>query len=340
MKVMSFNDRTGELEVVPETEDDLWILHTIIKKGDIVAARTVRDVGREEGDSRRVSMIVVLQVEKTEFQKFTTRLRIHGIIIDAPERYGIKGSHHTINLDLGNSIAIRKEWNRGEMEKIMRASQYRPATLIALVDYDEYVIAQPMEQGIKILAEGAMRQPSKYEPDRVEENLSEVSSLIQSYVDSLKPNYLILAGPGSFKEKVRQRIRGVSVITDSVSSATRSGLYELMNRDVMREVMRQSNLLEATKELARALELIARGSPNITYGKEEIKRASEVGAVDTLLVTEDILSEPSLRGEVDEITMTVDKKGGKVIVVTTDTPGYYQVRSFGGMLAILRFNPW
>lgn len=66
-------------------------------------------------DSRRVPMVVELEVEFSEFQPFTSRLRIHGIVRDAPERYGIKGSHHTINLDIGDEIVIIKSGPRDSL---------------------------------------------------------------------------------------------------------------------------------------------------------------------------------------------------------------------------------
>ncbi|MEM4146615.1 MAG: mRNA surveillance protein Pelota, partial [Metallosphaera sp.] len=94
MKILEYNERNNSLKLHIENEDDLWLIHLIISKGDTVIARTTRDVSMGN-DSRRVPMIVELQVEFSEFQPFTSRLRIHGIVRDAPEKYGIKGSHHT-----------------------------------------------------------------------------------------------------------------------------------------------------------------------------------------------------------------------------------------------------
>lgn len=89
MKILEYDEKSNALKLHVENEDDLWLIHLLLSKGDIVVARTTRDVSMGN-DSRRVPMIVELEVEFSEFQPFTSRLRIHGLVRDAPERYGIK----------------------------------------------------------------------------------------------------------------------------------------------------------------------------------------------------------------------------------------------------------
>nr|MCG2909865.1 mRNA surveillance protein Pelota [Stygiolobus sp.] len=120
MKILEFDEKKGLMRLHVEDEDDLWVIHLILEKGDRVIAKTTRDVSLGK-ESRRIPMTVELQVDHTEFQEYTTRLRIHGIILDAPEKFGIKGAHHTINLDVGDDIIIIKDkWTEFALNKIKR----------------------------------------------------------------------------------------------------------------------------------------------------------------------------------------------------------------------------
>lgn len=122
MRILEFNEKQDSLTIHVENEDDLWLLYTMLKKDDEVVAKTLRDVSIGD-NSRRVPMIIRLKVERKEFQEFTTRLRIHGIVLDAPERYSVKGSHHTINLDIGDDITIIRKWEKYDLDKIYKHAQ-------------------------------------------------------------------------------------------------------------------------------------------------------------------------------------------------------------------------
>lgn len=340
MKVLEFDERHGIMRLHVDDEDDLWVLHLILRKGDKVVARTSRDVGLG-AESRRISMIIELLVEKTEFQAYTSRLRIHGIIEDAPERYGIKGSHHTINLDVGDEILIIKEkWGKFELDRIYKQAQKHNKVLVALVDLDEYLIAIPMEQGIKVLEEKSLRIGSK-EENILEENAKEISDSIKAYLQSYNPEVIIVAGPGIFKEMVVKQLSNLKlkIYTDSVSSATISGLSELMHRDIITKVVRDYEIAEGTKIMEVIMENLAKDSGLVAYGKEEVKNAELLGAIEYLLVSEDLFEvDEEKRMEIEEVMESVEKKNGKVFIIPKDSPIYYQVKNLSGVVALLRFR--
>lgn len=282
-------------------------------------------------------MTVELQVDHTEFQEYTTRLRIHGIILDAPEKFGIKGAHHTINLDVGDDIIIIKDkWTEFALNKIKRQVEKVNKILIALVDFDEYLIAVPMEQGVRILAEKTLPSPNKEDENIIEENAEEVANEIKSFYQSLHAEVLILAGPGPFKELVAKKLGNMKIYMDSISSANRSGLHEILRRDIIDQVYRDYEIAKQVKVVEKIMENLAKNTGLIAYGLDEVKRGDEYGAVDTLLITEDLLSQN--REQIDQILEDVEKKRGKVLIVPKDSPVYYQVKSLTGIVALLRFK--
>lgn len=336
MKVLEFNEKKGSMALHIEDEDDLWTIHMILNKGDKIIARTSRDVGLGN-ESRRISMVMELQVEYTEFQAFTTRLRIHGIVLDAPERYSVKGSHHTINLDIGDEIIIIKDkWNKYILERIYKQAEKRSRILLALVDFDEYLIAIPMMQGIKILQEKSLETPNKEEENIIDDNAKEVAKEIESYFKHYQTDAVILAGPGPFKEIVKSKISpNIKIYMDSVSSATRAGLNEILRRDIIDQVMRDYEISKSVKDVEKALFLLSKNPELVAYGIEEVKNATMLGAVDILIVLEDMITESQ---EIQNLMEEVEKKGGKVEIIPRDSPIYFQVKNLSGIIALLRFR--
>jgi cell division protein pelota len=340
LKIVYFDEKHGIMKVHVDNEDDLWTLSLVIEKGDEVVARTMRDVsvGKE---SRRVPMTVKLRVERTEFQVFTNRLRILGVIEEAPEKFGVQGSHHTVNVDVGDElIIIKKIWSKFALSKIKRQAEPRVKVLIVLVDYDELLIAVPYSQGVKVLTDRTLRTPSKNDPSVIEENKAEILKEIEAYAKSYQIDAVIVAGPGPFKEEVAKELKGVKVYVDSVSSATRSGLNELLRREVMNKVMRDYEISSEARILDSALEHIAKGDGLAVYGVEEAMQAADLGAISDLLISEDLLitDNDELRNKVEELMNKVEEASGKTWIVPRESEIYHQLKSLTGVVGLLRFR--
>ncbi|MEM3291777.1 MAG: mRNA surveillance protein pelota [Saccharolobus sp.] len=338
MRILEFDEKRQLMRIHVETEDDLWVLHLILEKGDTVIAKSTRDVGLGK-ESRRIAMIITLKIDHTEFQEFTNRLRIHGIIEDAPERYGIKGAHHTINLDSGDEIVIIKQhWSKYAIDRLYKQANRRGNILLALVDFDEYLIAIPYQQGIKILSEKSLRSITEDE-GIIEQNAEEVAKEIDTYAQQYSPYAILIAGPGFFKEIVSKKISTkIRVYIDSVSSASRSGLNEILRRDIIDKIISDYEISKGVRYMERAMELLAKQHNLVTYGVEQVKIASQLGSVETVLVAEDLLiGNEEERLEIEQILEEIENKKGEVIIVPKESPIYYQLKSLTGILAILRF---
>ena len=338
MRILEFDEKRQLMRIRVETEDDLWVLHLILEKGDTVIAKTTRDIGLGK-ESRRIPMIITLKIDHTEFQEFTNRLRIHGIIEDAPERYGIKGAHHTINLDSGDEIVIIKQhWSKYAIDRLYKQANRRGNILIALVDFDEYLIAIPYQQGIKILSEKSLRSITEDE-GIIEQNAEEVAKEIDTYAQQYSPYAILIAGPGFFKEIVSKKINTkIKVYIDSVSSASRSGLNEILRRDIIDKIISDYEISKGVRYMEKAMELLAKQHNLVTYGIEQVKIASQLGSVETVLVSEDLLvGNEEERLEIEQILEEIENKKGEVIIVPKESPIYYQLKSLTGILAILRF---
>jgi peptide chain release factor subunit 1 len=111
-----------------------------------------------------------------------------------------------------------------------------------------------------------------------------------------------------------------------------SGLFELM--DKAGDVLEGLDLMREKKIMGRFMKLLGNSESMIAYGTEEVRRKLEMGAVGTLLFSEELNLElmHDLVGKAEEI-------GADVEIISTDfEEGAQLKRAFGGVAALLRYK--
>ena len=352
MRIVYKDLKQGVIKVIPESTDDLWLLHTIIQPGDYVRAKTFREIHfgeRGSGRSSRIPMVLKIRVENTEFQPFTTRLRIRGVVVEGPEKYGVLGKYHTISLDVGTEIEITKPngWPHSILKRIEEASK-GPTALIAAIDYDEYAVAIVKGQGVKIVAEGSLRLPGKDDPhreERLHEALVEITKIIEELIRREKPLLLVVTGPGSVKDMlldlIRERITSLPrILRDNASMGGSAGVYEEIRRGALRDALREAASIYAEEFIEKFEKMLAKEPGRVAYTLDEVIRAAEAGAIEELLILDELVRhpDPAIREKVDKLLRDADKTRAKISFVSAETPAGLKVKALGGVVAILRYS--
>src|SRR3972149_10967199 len=135
MRVLHRDPKTGEIKVRVENADALWHLHNLILPGNLVRASTYRreevktdKVRPERGEKVRVTL--TLKVDKVEFQAFSDRIRITGVIVEGPQDLG---RHHTLNIGVEDVLSIIKMWRPHELRRIEDAVASAQKPLVAFL---------------------------------------------------------------------------------------------------------------------------------------------------------------------------------------------------------------
>ncbi|ABM80743.1 mRNA surveillance protein pelota [Hyperthermus butylicus] len=350
MKILAVDTKRGLVRVVPETTDDIWLLSTVIQPGDLVRAKTLREIhfgDRGSGRSSRIPMVLTVRVEAVEFQAFTTRLRIRGIVIEGPEKYGVVGKYHTLSIEPGRELDIVKPsgWPQVLIEKLKRGS-YNVAAVVVAVDYDDYAVAVVRGQGVKILASGGLHLPGKDDPTREDKLREAVTVIAKTTADvARRENALLVvaAGPGTVKnlvaEKLRGLVQGVKILVDNVSMGGEAGVFEEVRRGIMRQALQDAAVVEAERILEEFERRLAKEPGRIAYTLEQVYRAAEMGAVEELLILDETLHhpDPEVRARVDELLRLADATRAKIHFVSVESPVGYKVKALGGVIALLRY---
>ena len=351
MKLLYSNLKNGEVKVLAQSLDDLWYLSTIIEPRDMVKGKTLRKIKAQSSDEKAKDAIkkpvfISLEAEKVEFSKYTSILRVSGVIKEAPEDVPL-GSYHTFNIDENTSITIIKEhWLKYQLDKLKEAcSEKKSSLLICVHDREEAYFALFKKYGYEVLSHIQGEVQKKREENIKKENFYlSVISKIREYVDRYKIKQVILASPAFWKEDLMKEVKDnelkQKIILATCSSATKNGIDEVIKRPEVREALKQER---TAKEINKVEELFAEIAKNnlAVYGLKEVENASIIGAVKEVLITDTFIQKSRAEEfyiKVESIMKTVDKTKGDVNIISSEHEGGKKLDGLGGIAAILRFK--
>jgi protein pelota len=104
--------------------------------------------------------------------------------------------------------------------------------------------------------------------------------------------------------------------------------------------VKEAKITVEAREIQRLMDEISKDSGLATYGLAETRGAADAGAVETLLVTNELIRKHKAdKSEVIENTMNaVENAGGKIVIVSEEHELGKQLEGLGGIGAILRYR--
>lgn len=357
-RIIKKNLKTGEIEVQVENLDDLWQLYNIVEPDDLVFAQTFRRIRPKKETLRpdsgeKVKVYLGIRVTGVEFHAFSNRLRIKGIIRKGPEDLVTLDSHHTINIEINLQLLIKKtEWAKFHLIRLKDAVTETRAQqiLVTVIDEREATIGLVTNIGIKIIAHLQENIPGKrfkisYHDQTVQKFFQEISSVLLENCKKYEIRAIIVAGPGFNKEHFTKFLNKSAadlktpVIIENASSANKSGVYEVVKRGATSKVLGKLRISQETELMEEVLRRLGKNQSDVTYGFNEIKNLSLTNAIDKILVTDIFLREQTagMRKELDDLIHNVERRHGKVFIISTLHPAGEQLSSLSGIAALLRF---
>ncbi|MEM3980610.1 MAG: hypothetical protein QXF79_05085, partial [Ignisphaera sp.] len=343
MQLEVLDDRHGVIKVKIDSEDDLWLLSLLLAPGDTIKALTTRDVSFGS-EKRRIPMVLSVRVEYTEFQPFTNKLRIHGIVLEGPDRFGVIGSHHTISVGVGSEMVITKShWDKKLLDEVMKITRAINILLVA-VDFDEYAIALLQMQGLKIVESKNVSLPLSDEMFEEEKKIlvEELARKIVEVAQRYNVEAIVVGSPGNLKVEIKEAIenlgREFKVYLDTVANGGYAGLQELLRRDVLGSIIRDSAIAKATKIIEEFEKLLVKDINMVAYGVDNVALAAGLGAVKKLAAVDEMVSGfDETRQKIEKALKDVVDKNGDIVIVPSDTPVGQRIKMLGGVIAILRY---
>lgn len=344
MKILNQDKREGRIKVRIDNLDDLWHLKNILEEKDVVSAITYRreetqrdKIRSERGEKKKMRLDI--EVEKVEFHEFTDRLRILGVIIEGPQDHG---SYHTLNLTEGDELTIIKDWKHHELERLKEAverSQEPIITFVALEEADA-TIAIMRQYGVKEMAHLSPNMGGKmYDSERLskEDYFDKIVKKLRTIMEPGEP--LVILGPGFTKEDFFEHcknhhpeiVKHAEVVPAGEGGLT--GVHEVLKKGRERETLDGQRMGYESEQVEELLREIKKDGA-YSYGPEEVEKAVEMGAVETLLILDENVREK--RGE--EMMKRTEELGGEVVVISSTHEGGEKLEALGGYGALLRYK--
>jgi protein pelota len=339
MKVVRYSEGTGQLKLVPDSFDDLYLLARIVAAGDRVTASTYRRFRPNEGDvGEQKEVIIELLVEKAEVDKNAQKLRLIGKIVSGkPLEYVKLGGYHTITVGVGDAISIWKnEWKAYVLSMIKKAvaDSRKPRLGVVAMDDEKATFAYVRGYGIDVVTEIYSKLSKRLKQKDFEQARDAYFDEILKRIGSMQVDVVVIAGPGFMKDDLKKYVEakrielGKKVFYTGASDAERSGIREAVQSEAV------SRLLENEKvkrEFELLNEFLAGLNVGASYsGVENVAAALEQYQVSTILVNDSVLNDQRVKETLDA---AYRQKVG-IEVFNSDDDAGLQLKNFHDIAAI------
>jgi len=147
---------------------------------------------------------------------------------------------------------------------------------------------------------------------------------------------IIIGGPGHTKQdffdkdyintELKRKVLGLKDLTYT----DESGLHDLVEKS--QDLLAAEEVLKEKEIMQKFFNMLAKDPDKVTYGMAEVKKALELGAVETLLLSEDL--DDNL---IESLEEQAEKVGSEVEIISTETREGGQLKDLTGIAAILRY---
>ncbi|KAL1529850.1 hypothetical protein AB1Y20_000781 [Prymnesium parvum] len=357
----------GEVTLLPEEIEDLWHVFNLLAVGDAVAATTFRKVTKESTtgavDSQRVKLLLCVRVSKIDFDPEGGALRVGGAVLTEHESVRL-GSHHTLELEVHRQLTLTKDnWDSVSLGRIQEATG-GPATTadvaavlvqhglahVCLVSGGMTVTKARLEVQVPKKGSAAVMAGAKKAVERWHEQILQA---VLRHVDFSRIKCVILAGPGFTKDGFwewmcemanKRDLRDLLLskpkwVVAHASSAHKHAIKEVLLEPSVAARVADTKAAAEVFALKSFFEMLASDPQRVTYGYRYVLTASEHGAIEKLLITDNLfrVQDVRLRKQYVELVDATKAAGAKVHIFSSMHISGDQLAKQGGLAAILRF---
>jgi len=330
-------DRYGEIQLFPESIDDLWHLRHLITSGDLVFATTFRSVDTapdkirpEKAEKRPVRL--GLRIDRVEFSEHGIRLRLTGVI-----EHGVDtGAYHTINVEIGFEISVIKQWRPIDLERIDRAVKASVYGVIHILTIEEgeaelFRLRQYGPESVITITSGSGKGS---DTDTRAGFFGQVLTVI---ADITGP--LIIAGPGFIKDdfirfaKNRSCTSADRAIVVETRRIGRGAVQEVIGKGALDKLIDDLQLSREVKMMEEVLLRISQDSA-VAYGRQEVGEAIEFGAVEQVLIADTLLRDEDVMHLIEK----AEAMRATIVVLSSSFEPGERLVALGGIAALLRYR--
>ncbi len=222
---------------------------------------------------------------------------------------------------------------------------------LVLVDRREGIIAVLKGKSVSVLSKYTSNVPGKMRAGgqsaarfgRIRENAAKefYSRIGEHMKDAFFGNKdlkgIIIGGPGPTKHEfidgnfITNELKQKIIAVKDVTYTDEFGLQELLNQS--QDVLAKEELAVEKQLMGKFFDFLAKNDRMVSYGHDDVLKKLQMSAVETLLLSESL--DDSI---ITQFEQEAAKYGTAVQIISTETREGIQLKEFGGIAAILRYE--
>jgi len=274
----------------------------------------------------------------------TKSLKIRGKIIEGPE--DIPKGYHTFDINVGSIIEIYKEFDKEEINELLKSEKEKDKIL--LISFDNY------ECAIALISNFDYQLLDYFESEISKENYeneklqyySKIYQKIKEYSEKYNVKLIILASPIFWKNDLLEYIKKKDpelikkIRLMDISYGGEHGIREALRRKEFLRIIEEFEVSKINDIFQEFLYRLSKGE-RIAYGYENVKIAIDSNAVEKILITEDFIYKAWREDFINELKNYIKKarrQKAEVFFVRKGFENYDMIQKLGGIIALLRFD--
>jgi len=364
-KKISEKDGEGSVTLIADEAEDVWHVFNLLSAEDRVRTTTFRKVtsesstGSTKSEKRRVTLTVL--VETVDYDAAAATIRVSGRNVEE-NAFVQMGSFHTVDIEPGRKFELLKPcWDAVFLERLSTACDVSKSAEVAAVVMElglahvclltthMTVVRSRIDMPIPRKRRGSESRRK----GGIGRFFSAVLDALLRGVDLNAVKCVLVASPGFVKDDFHKFV--------FAEAATRGARELFDNRDkfvlcksanghlrALKEVLASEGVARrlvdtmAAREVAvleRFFRLLDDDQERAYYGVDDVERACEMGAIETLLVTDSLFRscEVATRRRYVALVENCRGSGGAVMICSTQHVSGQQLEQISGVAALLRF---
>jgi protein pelota len=368
-KIVS-KDSSGHIRVSPETPEDVWHLFNLLSLTDVITMSTVRKVkttgvtGSVKSDKVRCTLTIKVNSAPI-YDSSNATIRISGV--NSSESAHVRmGAAHTFTVGINETITITKPcWDAVHLQRIQLCTDVTKFAEVAGVVLQQTglghlclitdcmtVTKAKIDVNIpkKRHNEGATGDKQAKMFDKF---FGQMYRAIVEHVDFAVVKVVLIGGPGYIPADLLRFVLneaarlGDKQITDNkdkfitvhASSGHKHALDEVLLDETVRQRLSDTKVSRDVLILDRFMRILDTDPDRAFYGLAHVQQAVDQGAVEHLLITDDVFrnSDVNVRRMYVALTETVKASSGSTVLFSGMHHAGRRLTQVSGVAAILRF---
>ncbi|MBT7296145.1 pelota family protein, partial [Candidatus Woesearchaeota archaeon] len=141
------------------------------------------------------------------------------------------------------------------------------------------------------------------------------------------------------KKQLGESINKITTFT-TTNSITQNGVYEILKNPELKGILKNKNIAENVKLIEEFLLRLSKEN-KVCYGYKDVKLAAESGAIETLIISDNLIfkyQEKEKYNLINDILKKVSNTKGNIKIINSKEQNGKKIDAIGGICALLKFN--